>query len=89
MLYLALGLSISLTNLCNPFTCMFQLFSWRNANEVILTDTDHAEQVPKTVAEMRELIKELKKEDQKEDPVADALTSIFTRKKVDNDCDHN
>lgn len=79
MLYLALGLSISLTNLCNPFTCMFQLFSWRNANEVILTDTDHPEQVPKTVAEMRELIIELKKEDKKEDPLGEALANLIKR----------
>lgn len=60
MFYIALGLSISLTNISAPFSCLAQLFCWRGANEVILTETDHAEQVPKTVEEMTKLIEVIK-----------------------------
>lgn len=60
MLYIALGLSISLTNLSSPINCMFQIFSWRKADETMLSENNDKDQVPKTVAEMRELIAELK-----------------------------
>jgi hypothetical protein len=63
MLYLALGLSISLTNLSAPLHCFVRLFCWPKANEVILSESaDESSQtnVPKTVKEMRKLIEELK-----------------------------
>lgn len=60
MFYLAMGLSISLTTLSAPFSCLSQIFWWRGANDIILTDTDHPEQVPKTVEEMAKLIEALK-----------------------------
>lgn len=60
MFYFALGLSISLTNLSAPVSCLAQMFVWRHANEVILTETNHAEEVPKTVKEMAKVIAEIK-----------------------------
>ena len=76
MLYLTLGLSLSLTNICQPLSCIFSLFSWRDANEIILESSDE-NQVPETVAEMRELIEALK-EDKTEDKVGDALSTLIT-----------
>ena len=60
MFYLALGLTISLTRLSAPLSCISQLFWWRGANDIVLKDTDHPEQVPKTVEEMAKLIEALK-----------------------------
>ncbi len=67
MKYIALGLSLSLTNICNPFYCLFQIFSWPKANEVIVKQNCEGEEgdekkqcenkVPETVAEMKELIR--------------------------------
>lgn len=71
MFYLALGLSISLTNLSAPLTCIAQLFCWRGANEVIVQETEHPDQVPKTVEEMRKLIKDIKDSNISSVPKAD------------------
>ena len=64
MLYVVLGLSLSVANLAAPVKCICELFSWRNANEVMLSQIEKENQegseVPKTVAEMRELIRVLK-----------------------------
>jgi len=60
MLYLALGLTISLSNLSAPLSCLAQLFWWQDHNAEILTDHDSENQVPQTVEQMKELIKELK-----------------------------
>lgn len=60
MLYVAIGLSISLTNLAAPISCLSQLFYWKDSNAEILTEKAKGNQVPETVAEMTELIKTLK-----------------------------
>lgn len=60
MLYLALGLTISLSNLSAPLSCLAQLFWWQDHNAEILTENETENQVPQTVAEMKELIKALK-----------------------------
>lgn len=70
MFYIALGLSISLTNLSAPFSCLAQLFCWRNANEVILHESAEGStenRVPETIEEMRKLISEMKKDPQSQD----------------------
>lgn len=61
MLYVAIGLSISLTNLAAPISCLTQLFYWKQQprNEIV-NETEGEKQVPETVAEMKELIKILK-----------------------------
>ena len=60
MLYFALGITISLTNLSAPLSCLAQLFWWRDSHTEILTEVENENQVPQTVDEMRKLIKELK-----------------------------
>lgn len=60
MLYVALGLHLSLLNLSAPIKCLAQVFYWKDSNTEILTKNSEKNQVPQTVAEMRKLIKELK-----------------------------
>lgn len=86
MLYLAFGLSISLSNICNPFSCLFQIFSWSEANEVLMQDTGNERHVPETVEQMRELIKEIKADQHPNDPLGDALKELIAPQKV-HECD--
>jgi hypothetical protein len=60
MLYVFFGITMSLTNLAAPVNCFCRLFAWPKANEVILDKDADKKDVPKTVAEMRELIRVLK-----------------------------
>lgn len=61
MLYLALGLSLSLANLASPLKCFCQIFSWREVNEQPSgKDEPTSKKVVKTVEEMKALIRTLK-----------------------------
>lgn len=64
MLYLALALKLSLTNLSAPIGCLFQLFHWpvnRKTEKIIPKDeNENQQEIPVTAEDMRKLIETLK-----------------------------
>lgn len=82
MLYLAIGLSFSLTNLASPAACFLKIFHYKPKKSCAEVAPDCGDEIPKTVEEMRKLIETLQ-ENKKQSPLEEAVAKIVLEKKHD------